>query len=87
MMGTRECATHSSCEVWKRLGTADYIVYKIILIISCDLEWCVCVWRGKLVSIYFNENFGNRISGIKYICISHPDIALVLEMPLEIFFV
>lgn len=67
MMSTRECATHSSCEVLKRLGTADYIVCKIILIISCDLE-CrqkgVCVWRGKLMSIYFNENFGNRISGI-----------------------
>lgn len=71
-MSIRECATQSSYEVFKRLGTENDIVCKIILIISCDLE-CrqkgVCVWRVKLMSIYFNENFGNRISGIKYICI------------------
>ena len=38
MMSTLEYAIHSSCEVLKRLGSADYAVYKIPLIISCRVE-------------------------------------------------
>lgn len=37
-MSTLDYATLSSCEISKRLGTADYIVYKILLILSCDLK-------------------------------------------------
>lgn len=52
MMSTLENATRSSCEVMKKLGlnkTADYIVHKTLLSISCDLE-CREKWEQGMES-------------------------------------